>query len=102
MLQTSPNVNTGVKVHQHSGAKIHQLESRWFGGLVSDRGSARGISPLAAPERSNFALVAEAVLAGCSRLIVTDAALAVFEPEAVAVHLEDMNVMGKTIEQRAG
>jgi len=35
-------------------------------------------------------------------VIVTDAVLAVFEPEAVAVHLEDMNVMGKTIEQRAG
>ena len=27
---------------------------------------------------------------------------AVFEPEAVAVHLEDMDVMGKAIEQRAG
>ena len=29
-------------------------------------------------------------------------ALAVFEPEAVAVHLEDVNVVGKAIEQRAG
>jgi len=35
-------------------------------------------------------------------LIVTDAALAVFESKAVAVHLEDMNVVGKAIEQRAG
>jgi hypothetical protein len=35
-------------------------------------------------------------------LIVTDAALAVFEPEAVAVHLEDMNVMGKAIKQCTG
>jgi len=34
-------------------------------------------------------------------LIVTDAALAVFEPEAVAVELEDVNVVGKAIEQRA-
>jgi hypothetical protein len=36
------------------------------------------------------------------RLIVTDAALAVFEPKAVAVQLEDVNVVGKAIEQRAG
>jgi len=28
-------------------------------------------------------------------------ALAVFEPEAVAVHLEDVNVVGKAIEQCA-
>ena len=28
-------------------------------------------------------------------------ALAVFEPEAVAVHLEYVNVVGETIEQRA-
>jgi hypothetical protein len=42
------------------------------------------------------------VLSGfCRRLIVIDMALAVFEPEAVAVHLEDMNVVGKAIEQRA-
>jgi hypothetical protein len=34
-------------------------------------------------------------------LIVTDAALAVFKPEAVAVELEDVNVVGETIEQRA-
>ena len=95
-------VNTRSKVHQRNRAKIHQLESRWLGGLVSERGSARGIGPLAAAERSNFALVAEAVSAGCSGLIVTDAALAVFESEAGAVHLEDMNVMGKAIEQRAG
>jgi len=25
-----------------------------------------------------------------------------FEPKAVAVHLKDVNVVGKTIEQRAG
>jgi hypothetical protein len=31
-------------------------------------------------------------------LIVSDAALAVFEPEAVTVHLEYMNVMGEAIE----
>src|ERR1035437_2083506 len=43
-----------------------------------------------------------AVLSGFwRRLIVTDAALAVFEPEAVAVELEDVNVVGKAIEQRA-
>jgi hypothetical protein len=36
-----------------------------------------------------------AVLSGfCRRLMVTDAALAVLEPEAVAVHLEDVNVGG--------
>jgi len=35
-------------------------------------------------------------------LIVLDAALAVLEPEAVAVHLEDVNVVGETIEQRTG
>ena len=35
-------------------------------------------------------------------MIVIDVSLAVFEPEAVAVHLEDVNVVGKAIEQRAG
>jgi hypothetical protein len=34
-------------------------------------------------------------------LIVTDVALAVFEPEAVAVELEDVNVVSKAIEQGA-
>jgi len=34
-------------------------------------------------------------------LIIIDVALAVFEPEAVAVHLEDVNVVGKAIEQCA-
>src|SRR5260370_1667956 len=44
----------------------------------------------------------EPVLSGfCRRLIVIDVALAVFEPEAVAIHLEDVNVVGKAIEQRA-
>ena len=43
-----------------------------------------------------------AVLSGfCRRLIVTYAAFAVLEPEAVGVHLEDVNVVGETIEQRA-
>jgi hypothetical protein len=36
------------------------------------------------------------------RLIVTDAALAVFEPVTVAIHLEDVDVVGEAIEQRAG
>jgi hypothetical protein len=36
------------------------------------------------------------------RLTVSDAALAVFNPEAVVVHLEDVNLMGEAIEQRAG
>ena len=35
-------------------------------------------------------------------MIVLDAALAVLEPEAVAVELEDVNVVGETIEQRTG
>jgi hypothetical protein len=34
-------------------------------------------------------------------LIVSEVALAVFEPEAVAVHLEDVDVMGKPVKQRA-
>ena len=33
-------------------------------------------------------------------MIVTDATLSMFEPKAVAVHLEDVNVVGKAIEQR--
>ena len=33
------------------------------------------------------------------RLIVTDAALAVFESVTVAIHLEDVDVVGKAIEQ---
>ena len=35
-------------------------------------------------------------------LIWCELTSAVFEPEAVAIHLEDMDVVGKTIEQRAG
>jgi hypothetical protein len=43
------------------------------------------------------------VLSGFGQLrIVCDLTPAVFEPEAVAVHLEDVNVVGKPIEQRAG
>jgi len=43
----------------------------------------------------------EAVLSRFSRLlIVSDVALAVFEPEAVAVELEDVNVVSRAIEQR--
>ena len=43
------------------------------------------------------------VLSGFGRLrIVCDMTPAVFEPEAVAVHLEDVDVMSKPIEQRAG
>jgi len=34
-------------------------------------------------------------------LIVSDLTFAVFEPEAVAVHLQDVNVVGEAIEQRA-
>ena len=44
-----------------------------------------------------------AVLSGfLGWLIVTDPALAVFEPEAVAVELEDVNVVGEAVEQRSG
>jgi hypothetical protein len=35
-------------------------------------------------------------------IISADAALAVFEPVTVAVHLEDVNVVGEAIEPRAG
>ena len=35
-------------------------------------------------------------------MIVTDAALAVFEPVTVAIHFEDVNVVGEAIEERAG
>ena len=34
-------------------------------------------------------------------VVGADVALAVFKPEAVAVHLEDVNVVGEAIEQRA-
>jgi hypothetical protein len=36
------------------------------------------------------------------RLALREMALAMLEPEAVPIHLEDMDVMGETIEQRAG
>jgi hypothetical protein len=35
-------------------------------------------------------------------LIVSDAAFAVFEPQAVTVHLKDVHVVGEAIEQCAG
>jgi hypothetical protein len=35
-------------------------------------------------------------------LIVSDPTFALFEPEAVTIHLDDMDVVGKPIEQRAG
>jgi hypothetical protein len=34
-------------------------------------------------------------------LLISYAALAVFESEAVAIHLEDVNVMGTVVEQAA-
>jgi hypothetical protein len=34
--------------------------------------------------------------------MVCNAALAVFEAEAVAIHLEDVNVVSNAIEQRTG
>jgi hypothetical protein len=42
---TEKPVNTGVKVHQRIRAKIHQLESQWLGGLVSDQGEREGDWP---------------------------------------------------------
>src|SRR5712692_2222631 len=72
--------------------------------LTSDRGSARGNSPSLLQRISNVvAQQAEQSLSGVlRRLIVTDAALAVFESVTVAIHLEDVDVVGETIEQRAG
>ena len=50
-----------------------------------------------------FERLSRQVLSGFRRLrIVNDVTLAMLEPEAVAVHLEDVDVMGKAIEQRAG
>jgi hypothetical protein len=53
----------------------------------------RGISPsLVRGVSSSRAAIREPVLSGfCRRLIVSDVALAVSEPEAVAVHLEYLN-----------
>jgi hypothetical protein len=83
---------------------MHQFKGRrgwWFGFW---QGGARGGSPPRyCMEYLRRRAGSGAVLSGfCRRLIVTDAALAVFEPEAVAVELEDVNVVGKAIEQRAG
>jgi hypothetical protein len=65
------------------------------------QGEREGDLPLAAAAKFDFRIGAGGGLAGFSRrLIVTDAALAVFESEAVTVHLKDMNVMGKAIEER--
>ena len=43
-----------------------------------------------------------AVLSGSGWLIVTDPALALLEAVAVAVHLEDVDVVGEPVEQSAG
>src|ERR1035437_879866 len=66
-------------------------------------GGARGGSPTRqCIEHLRSRAGSGAVLSGyCRRLIVTDAALAVLEPEAVAIELEDVNVVSKAIEQRA-
>jgi hypothetical protein len=47
-------VNTGVKVHQRAGAKVHQLEERWSGRLASWQGVREGDCPLAAAGRVIF------------------------------------------------
>ena len=73
----------------------------WFGLWQGER---EGDLPLASACRiqESSSDQGEPVLSGfCRRLIVIDVVLAVFEPEAVAVHLEDVNVVGKAIEQCA-
>ena len=64
------------------------------------QGEREGDRPLASSANSE---AVEQILSGFLKwLIVTDVALAVLEPEAVAVHLKDVDVMGEVIEQRAG
>ena len=70
--------------------------------MVFGRGSARGSPSRYCMEYLRRRAGGGAVLSGfCRRLIVTYAAFAVLEPEAVAVELEDVNVVSKAIEQRA-
>src|SRR5271156_3187980 len=59
--------------------------------------------PRPSEELTAFERLSRRGLSGFGRLrIVCEMLPAVFEPEAVAVHLEDVNVMGEPIEQRAG
>ena len=68
-------------------------------GWLATGGAREGSSPR---QFTNSEAV-EQILSGFLKwLIVTDVALAVLEPEAVAVHLKDVDVMGEAIEQRAG
>ena len=101
-IRTRPSVKAGPKVHQWPQGKYVSLRVGKNGGLASVRGSARGISLSLLHGVSETLSRERSVLSGFSRgLIVTDAALAVFEPEAVAIELEDVNVVSKAIEQRA-
>src|ERR1700730_11069340 len=76
--------------HDHTSSPPLNLRPAYFSGFGS------GISPSLLQRITKCrGSTSGAVLSGVSRrLIVTDAALAVFEPEAVPVHLEDVNVVG--------
>ena len=88
----------GRNLHQYAGQK-YIIEpggsGLWQGECEGDQPSpAHGVSSSRAAIRES-----QSYRGSVGGLIIIDAALAVFEPEAVAVHLEDVNVVGKAIEQ---
>jgi len=80
---------------------MHHLStgSRRYWGSV--RGCARGIFPLASQWNLGDARPGMGLFGRLRWLIRCDLTSAVVEAEAVTVHLEDMDVVGEAIEQRA-
>jgi hypothetical protein len=74
-----PCVNAGEKIHRRAGVKMHH-------GFCQ---SASWRTPL-------FSLINE------PDLRLTLALLALFEPVALTVHFEDVDVVSQPVEQRAG
>ena len=58
--------------------------------------------PVAAVPGFYFGIKPGSVVARLSGLWLALAALALFEPIAVAVHFEDVDVVGQSVEQRTG
>src|SRR6266478_6441875 len=90
----SKGVNAGEKMHRRAGVKMHHGQRRRIvAGAWHSTG--QGQPKLSFPVRSMNQL-------SCRVLRVALALLALFEAIAVAVHFEDMDVVGQPVEQRAG
>src|SRR5277367_1357526 len=81
-----------------SASLIDKLERRW----VRSGGVRGGPSPSPFRRTSKLSNPVAGQFGFLGWLVRSDSFLAVLEPEAVAVHLKDMDMVGEAIEQRTG